>query len=59
MCSLVITPCVPWLSPQRLQVGSLTEVPYVYIRTEEDIMRILAGGTDEFCGLYEPMNRNA
>ena len=44
---------------RRLQVNSLTEVPYEYIRSEEDIMRILAGGTDEFCGLYEPMNRNA
>ena len=44
---------------QSLQVGSLTEVPYEHIRSEEDIMRILAGGTDEFCGLYEPMNRNA
>ena len=44
---------------RRLQVHSLTEVPYEYIRSEEDIMRILAGGTDEFRGLYEPMNRNA
>ena len=42
-----------------LQVRSLTEVPYEYVRSEEDIMRILAGGTDQFRGLYEPMNRNA
>ena len=42
-----------------LQVRSLTEVPYEYVRSEEDIMRILAGGTDQFRGLYDPMNRNA
>jgi hypothetical protein len=44
---------------RSVQVPSLTEVPYEHIRSEEDIMRILAGGTDKFRGLYDPRDRNA
>jgi DNA polymerase mu len=33
-------------------------VPYDLMRTEEDILRLLACGTDAFCKLYDPTNRN-
>ena len=42
-----------------LQVRSLTEVPYEYVRSEEDILRIIAGGTNAFAALVDPVLRNA
>ena len=35
------------------------EVPYELLRTEEDILHLLAGCTDDFAGLYDPRQRNA
>eukprot|EP00908_Phaeocystis_cordata_P001019 Transcript_11097.p1 GENE.Transcript_11097~~Transcript_11097.p1 ORF type:complete len:501 (+),score=188.95 Transcript_11097:3-1505(+) len=42
-----------------VRVKSLTEVPYEFVQSEEAILRILAGGTDDFKGLYEAQHRNA
>jgi hypothetical protein len=34
-------------------------VPFERCRTEEQIIRLLAEGTDAFAGLYDPLMRNA
>ena len=34
-------------------------VPYKYLRSERDILYLLAGGTDAFFGLLDARNRNA
>ena len=35
------------------------QVPVEFTRSEEDIIRILASGTDAFAGIYNPLMRNA
>ncbi|KAL1515165.1 hypothetical protein AB1Y20_004226 [Prymnesium parvum] len=44
---------------QVVQLGCFEEVPYSYVRTEADILRILARGTDDYNALIDPRNRNA
>ena len=35
------------------------EVPYRFLRSERDVLYLLAGGTDAFFALLDPRNRNA
>ena len=45
--------------PLTVTLPALGVVPYEHMRSEEDILRVLARGTDEFAALYDPRNRNA
>ena len=45
--------------PLTVTLPALGVVPYEHMRSEEDILRVLARGTDEFEALYDPRNRNA
>ena len=33
-------------------------VPFDRLRTEEEVIRLLASGTDAFAGIYNPLHRN-
>ena len=35
-----------------------TEIPFELMKNEEDVLRVLAGGTDEFAALFPPTARN-
>ena len=37
----------------------LEHLPFKYVRSEADILRVLARGTDDFMQLVDPTNRNA
>ena len=45
--------------PLTVTLPALGVVPYEFMQSEEDILRVLARGTDEFAALYDPRNRNA
>ena len=45
--------------PLTVTLPALGVVPYEHMQSEEDILRVLARGTDEFEALYDPRNRNA
>lgn len=45
--------------PVQLELPALGVVPREHCRTEADILRILARGTDDFEALYDPLYRNA
>ena len=45
--------------PLTVTLPALGVVPYEHMKSEEDILRVLARGTDEFEALYDPRNRNA
>ena len=49
----------PGHEPLEIVVRGYGVVPYRYMRSEEDILRVLAQGTDAFAHLYDPRNRNA
>ena len=46
-------------SPLQIELPPLGVVPFDYCRTEADILRLLARGTDDFAALYDPLHRNA
>lgn len=43
----------------QLELRPLQVLPAECVRSEADILRILAGGTDAFAALEDPLNRNA
>ena len=45
--------------PLTVTVPTLGVVPFHHVRTEEQIIRVMANGTDAFKALYSPLNRNA
>jgi DNA polymerase mu len=45
--------------PRTISLPPLGVVPNALVRTEADILRILARGTDDFEALSDPLNRNA
>ena len=46
-------------APLTHTLPTLGVLPYRFVRTEADILRVLAGGTDDFGWLYSALNRNA
>ena len=45
--------------PRTIELAPLEVVPAEYVHSEADILRILAGGSEDFAALYDPLNRNA
>lgn len=44
---------------ETVTLQKLQHVPFEFVRSEEDILRVLARGTDDFIKLVDPVNRNA
>ena len=44
--------------PLTVTLPALGVVPYEHMQSEEDILRVLARGTDEFAALFPPTARN-
>ena len=42
-----------------VELRPLQVLPFKYVRSEEDILRIIAGGTNAFAALVDPVLRNA
>jgi DNA polymerase mu len=45
--------------PEVITLGKLEPLPFKYVQSEEDILRVLACGTNAFAKLVDPTNRNA
>ena len=57
--TLVLVDDRPGRDKVEVVVRGHGQVPTAWTRTEEDIIRILANGTDAFAGVYDPLMRNA
>ena len=55
----VVVEARPGRQRETVTLQKLEHLPFEYVRSEEDILRVLACGTDDFCQLVEPMKRNA
>ena len=55
----VVIEARPGRRPETVALQKLEHLPFKYVRSEEDILRVLACGTDDFIKLVEPTNRNA
>ena len=42
-----------------VELRPLQVLPFKYVRSEEDVLRIIAGGTNTFAALVDPVLRNA
>ena len=42
-----------------VELRPLQVLPFKYVRSEEDVLRIIAGGTNAFAALVDPVLRNA
>lgn len=45
--------------PEVITLEKLEHLPFKYVQSEEDILRVLACGTNAFAKLVDPTNRNA
>jgi len=45
--------------PRQMELPPLGVLPQEHCQSEADILRILARGTDDFAGVYDPLCRNA
>ena len=55
----VVLEARPGRQRETVTLRKLEPLPFKYVRSEEDILRVLACGTDDFIHLVEPTNRNA
>ena len=55
----VVVEARPGRTPVTVTLHKLEHLPFKYVRTEEEILRVLACGTDDFIQLVDPTNRNA
>ena len=55
----VVVEARPGRQPEVVTLKKLEHLPFEYVRSEEDILRVLACGTNDFIKLVEPTNRNA
>ena len=54
----VVIDARPGEERREIQLRALQEIPFELMRNEEDVLRVLAGGTDEFAALFPPTARN-
>ena len=59
MDTRVVIEARPGHEPLEVVVPGRGVVPFRHLRSEEDIIRVLARGTDAFAGIYDPRHRNA
>ena len=55
----VVIEARPGREPLEVVVRGRGVVPFEHLRSEEDIIRVLARGADAFAGIYDPRHRNA
>ena len=55
----VVVEARPGRRRETVTLQALEHLPFKYVRSEEDILRVLANGTDDFIQLVDPTNRNA
>ena len=55
----VVVEARPGRRPEVVLLKPLEHLPFSLVRSEEDILRVLACGTDDFIQLLDPTNRNA
>ena len=55
----VVVDARPGRRREVVTLQRLEHLPFQHVRSEEDILRVLACGTDDFIRLVEPTNRNA
>ena len=55
----VVVEARPGRRPEVVTLQKLEHLPFRYVRSEEDILRVLACGTNDFFKLVHPTNRNA
>ena len=54
----VVIDARPGEERREIQLRALQEIPFELMRNEEDVLRVLAGGTDAFVALFPPTARN-
>ena len=59
MDTRVVIEARPGHTPLEVVVCGRGVVPFQHLRSEEDIIRVLARGTNAFAGIYDPRHRNA
>ena len=59
MDTRVVIEARPGHEPLEAVVCGRGVVPFRHLRSEEEIIRVLARGTDAFAGIYDPRHRNA
>ena len=57
--TVVVVEARPGRQRETVTLQKLEHLPFQYVRSEEDILRVLARGTDDFHKLVDPTNRNA
>ena len=55
----VVIEARPGRRRETVTLQALQHLPFKYVRSEDDILRVLARGTDDFIQLVDPTNRNA
>lgn len=55
----VVVEARPGQTPVMVTLQKLEHLPFKYVRSEEEILRVLARGTDDFKKLVDATNRNA